>query len=174
MKNTKSTQKTAMSTLFIMLIVSGCYLPMTGTIIDAETKAPIEGAVVLVEWTKVKGIGFTYTESYKVAETTSDKDGKFHLPGCICVGTDEPDVTIYKKGYVAWNNKYIFPNYAKRAHFAWGSEYYEINSFPPAYSHDKHVTFVNSMIHLGLGQKKIISESLGWEESEAFKERTHR
>jgi hypothetical protein len=160
--------------LILLPMVSGCYLPMTGTIIDAETKAPIEGAVVLVEWTKTKGIGFTYTESYKVAETLSDKEGKFKLPGCVCIATEDPDITIYKKGYVAWNNQYIYPNYAKRTNVVWGANNYELVMFKPTESHDKHITFIHSLIHQGLGEKKVMPDSLSWEESEAFRERTHR
>ena len=87
-----------LSLLFAVALTStGCYLPVNGRVIDAETNQPIEGAVVLVEWTKTKGFGFTYTESYKVAETTSDKDGKFELPGCYSAFVNEPDLTVYKK-----------------------------------------------------------------------------
>jgi len=135
---------------------------MTGTIIDAETKAPIEGAVVLVEWTKVKGIGFTYTESYKVAETISDKDGKFHLPGCICVGTDEPDVTIYKKGYVAWNNKYTFPNYVKRNGVSWGDISILLNKYDEHMLHSDHIMFIRSRINtsINFGAKQMFFKKL--------------
>jgi hypothetical protein len=49
---------------------------MTGTVQDAETGAPIEGAVVFVEWTKTKGLpGLTSTKVYKIVEVETDKDG---------------------------------------------------------------------------------------------------
>ncbi len=56
----------------MLLVETGCYLPVSGQVVDAETNKPIEGAVVLVEWTKTKGYGLTYTESYKVAETLTE------------------------------------------------------------------------------------------------------
>jgi hypothetical protein len=154
--------------LILLSLVSGCYLPMTGTVIDAETKVPIEGAVVLVEWTKTKGMGFTYTEPYKVAETLSDREGKFKLPGCICIATEDPDITIYKKGYVAWNNQYIYPSYAKRTNFVWGTSSYEISRIPVGFSKELHIAFIHMVIHLGLGQKKLISEATREEEREAL------
>jgi hypothetical protein len=154
--------------LILLPMISGCYLPMTGTIIDAETKAPIEGAVVLVEWTKTKGVGFTYTESYKVAEILSDKEGKFKLPGCLCIATEDPDITIYKKGYVAWNNKFEFPNYNKRTNFMWGTSSYEISRISAGFSKERHIAFIHTVIHLGLGQKKLISEATREEEREAL------
>ncbi len=64
--------------IIMLFATSGCYLPTTGTVVDAESGAPIEGAVLLVEWTKtnVGGGADPYTTSYKVAEAVSDKDGK--------------------------------------------------------------------------------------------------
>ncbi len=133
--------------LSIMLLVTGCYVPISGMVVDAETNAPIEGAVVLVEWTKTKGVGFTYTESVKVAETLSDKDGKFGLPGCFSLFVNEPDVTVYKKGYIAWNNKYIFPTYEKRKDFQWriGSVFRLENFNEKIYSHKQHALFISQL-----------------------------
>jgi len=62
--------------LLLILTISGCYPEMTGTVQDAETGAPIEGAVVFVEWTKTKGLpGLTSTKVYKIVEVETDKDG---------------------------------------------------------------------------------------------------
>ncbi|MBI5748930.1 MAG: hypothetical protein HZA00_07370, partial [Nitrospinae bacterium] len=67
--------------LTILFLTTGCYAEITGTIVDAETGEPIEGAVVLVEWTKTKGLGLTYTQSYQVVEVITDKDGKATVSG---------------------------------------------------------------------------------------------
>jgi hypothetical protein len=144
--------------LLIVLTITGCYLPMSGRVIDAETQQPIEGAVVLVEWTKTHGLGEHWTESYKVAEVVSDKDGKVSLPGCYSPFVRPPDVTIYKKGYVAWNNYYIFPNYVHRTDFEWGSGYvFKMKKFLDTYSYLKHSSFVEGAAHLGLAddEKKV-------------------
>jgi len=57
--------KTRFLTLILLTLacLSGCYFPISGQVIDAETLQPIEGAVVLVEWTKVRGLGEHWTES---------------------------------------------------------------------------------------------------------------
>ena len=109
--------------IFLLFGTIGCYATITGTVVDPETGEPIEGAIVLVEWTKTKGFGLTYTESYKVIEAITDKEGKATVSGIFNPMVNPPDITIYKKGHVAWNNKFIFPNYKKRKDFKWQSEY---------------------------------------------------
>jgi hypothetical protein len=104
----------------MLVLLTGCYKPISGTVVDSDTNAPIEGAVVMVEWTKTHGIGDHWTESYKVADTVTDKEGKFTLPGCYRPFVNEPDVTIYKKGYVAWSSRWIFPDRRNRTDFKWG------------------------------------------------------
>ena len=74
---------------------------------------------MLVEWTKTHGLGEHWTESAKVVETLSDKEGQVNIAGCYDPFVQPPDVTIYKKGYVAWNNYYIFPNSEHRTDFVW-------------------------------------------------------
>ncbi len=161
--------------LSIMLLVTGCYVPISGRVIDAETNAPIEGAVVLVEWTKTKGVGLTYTESVKVAETLSNKDGQFDLPGCFSPFVNEPDVTVYKKGYVAWSSRIIFPDYRKRTDFIWGNYVFRLEKFQ-ASTHDAHVDFIRSSINssLNIESKKIIYNAFERERDLALQERLKR
>lgn len=141
--------------ILVVLLMTGCYLPMSGRVIDAETNQPIEGAVALVEWTKTHGIGEHWTESYKVAEVVSDKDGKVSLPGCYSPFVRPPDVTIYKKGYVAWNNYYIFPNSVHRTDFEWGSGYvFKMEKFLSTYSHLDHMLFVDGSAHTSLASER--------------------
>ena len=146
--------------LITLLATSGCYLPMTGTVVDAESGAPIEGAVLLVEWTKtnVGGGADPYTISHKVAEAVSDRDGKVKMPGCFCPLANEPDVTVYKKGYVAWNNKFIFPDYKKRKDFRWGGDAFRMERFKDTYSYSDHESFVS----------RAINDTIGWENKRLF------
>lgn len=151
--------------IFLSLIVlssSGCYLPISGRVVDAETNAPIEGAVVLVEWTKTHGIGDHSTESYKVVEVVSDKEGKIKIEGCYSPTVNPPDVTIYKEGYVAWNSKYVFPNYAKKNDFTWKHGYtFKIENFKQGYSFIKHQSFIDVAASLSSeSSKKKIHKSL--------------
>ncbi|MCC7202475.1 MAG: carboxypeptidase regulatory-like domain-containing protein [Nitrospirae bacterium] len=156
----------------VFVITSGCYATITGKVLDAETGEPVEGAVVLVEWTKTKGFGLTYTESYKVIEAVTDKEGKVMISGTFNPLVNPPDLTVYKKGYVAWNNKFIFPKYEKRKDFKWEKNYIiKMDRFKPEYKYSEHVSFIHSAIHLGLGEKKLIVKAIESEENKAFEER---
>jgi len=157
-------------------LISGCYLPIKGRVIDAETQQPIEGALVLVEWTKKHGFGDAWTESFKVVEAVSDKDGKVEIEGCNSPFVERPDVTVYKKGYVAWNDEKIFPFYERRTDFRWGDYVFRLERFKTEYSHIDHTSFIDFSINVSLGSngKKNIVKEIRWEELEASKERTKR
>jgi len=129
--------------------IKGCaYLPITGTVVDAETGKPIEGAVVLVEWTIKKGIGDKHTESVKVAEVLTDKDGKFDLPGCYRPFVEKPDLAIYKKGFVTWSSRNIFPTWENRKDFQWASNNkYNVEKFRNTYSYIDHGGFTTAAIN---------------------------
>ena len=150
--------------LMIILLISGCNAEMTGTVVDAETGAPIEGAVVLVEWTVTKGVpGMTATEKYKVLEKVTDKEGKVSISEVLDPLANPPRITIYKKGYVAWNNKHIFPNWKKRTDFRWTKEItVKMETFKQNYSRADHVYFFHSVTHWG----ELINEAFRWEELE--------
>ena len=99
--------------IFVIMIVSGCshYPDITGKVVDNATGKPIEGAVVVAQWTKSRGIpGMQYHELHKITETLTDKEGKFSLSGAIGVQIGPPEMIIYKKGYVPWRNDTIFPS----------------------------------------------------------------
>ena len=147
----------------LLFITTGCYAEITGTVVDAETGEPIEGAVVLVEWTVTKGIGLTYHESYKVIEAVTDKEGKVTISGVLNPFVNYPHVTVYKKGYVAWNNEFIFPNYKHREDFKYKNGItIRLELFKNEYSISDHVFFLHSVTHWG----KLIKEACRWEELE--------
>lgn len=130
------------------LCSTGCYASMTGKVVDAETGKPIEGAILLVEWLKGHGIGLTYQTSAKAVEVFSDKDGIVKIPGYFNPFVEGPFITIYKPGYVAWNNHWIFPGYKKREDFNWKDNYvFCLERFKEGYSYVKHHGFISSCIH---------------------------
>jgi hypothetical protein len=137
---------------------------ITGTVVDAETSTPIEGAVLLVEWTKTKGVpGMSATEVYKAIEAVTDKDGKFFISGLHDLFVNPPRVTIYKKNYVGWNIEYIFPNYRKRTDFKWEEGIViKLEPYKEEYSRTDHVFFLHGVTHWG----KLINEAYRWEELE--------
>ncbi len=79
-----------------------------GRVIDAETKAPIEGAVVVVMYYKqfIMGLAESGKESVmKVKETLTDSKGEFYFPsdtGLMPFFSTETfaDFIIYKPGYM--------------------------------------------------------------------------
>ncbi len=165
--------KSILLLLASLLISTGCYGygTLKGKVVDAETGEPIEGAVAMAEWTKTKGFGNTYTVSAKVSEAVSDKEGNFELAGCYSPFVNKPDLTIYKKGYVAWNNRYIFPDWKKRDGFEWKSgQVFRMDKFKKEYSYEKHTSFIYDSINYGLpGTKKIIiEEAIRWEQIKSF------
>ncbi len=179
MRIKKLTILSAVILLVIAFIIfrPGSYPKMTGTVVDSVTGQPIEEAVVLVEWTKTHGIGEHWTESFKVEEAVTDKDGKFTVDGLDIRSVDPPDVTVYKKGYVAWNNKYIFPTHENRTDFRWNDGYViKLMKFQTLYSYDEHSSFIRNAIHsgMGLGNKNKFKDAIEWEETEALKERQQK
>lgn len=160
----------------VIFIISGCAeepKTITGTVIDAETGHPVEGAVVLLEWTRSEGLpGLATTRSDKVMVATTGKDGKFTAEDVITVLADAPDVTVYKKGYVTWSSRIIFPDWRNRKDFKWGkTDTFRIEQFRPEYSHDQHIAFISSAINSSLeSDKGLFKKAYQWEESNASKE----
>jgi len=160
--------------IMLLFLMAGCEGEITGIVVDAETGQPIEGAVILVEWTKAKGLpGMTYTESYKVVEVITNKEGKASIEGVLSPFVDAPHITVYKKGYVAWNHHYIFPKWEKRTDFKWSNNYvFKLDRFKPEYSYNKHLSFIrNSISSFSEGNKKqLMKNAYEWEVDKAIQE----
>lgn len=102
--------------LFCAVFVDGCANaplsadPISSQVVDEDTDAPIEGAVVVAHWELHGGsLGGDSLPcgSADVEETVTDKDGRFHIPGwgptrVGCGGEmriDNPILYIFKSGY---------------------------------------------------------------------------
>ncbi len=107
--------------LFLCLATSG-YLafaqgPYHGRVIDAETKDPIEGAVVLAIWRELTpGVAQHPKATYHdVRETFTDRGGNFTIPGILGIPSeatakiDEPLFTIFKPGHEAYGGGNLKP-----------------------------------------------------------------
>jgi hypothetical protein len=88
-----------------------------GKVIDAETKEPIEGAVVVAIYEKhtlISGPGGGYSSVIKVKETLTDKKGEFHFPPYTTLIQpnsieDTVEFIIYKPGYGSYPGREIYP-----------------------------------------------------------------
>lgn len=88
-----------------------------GKVIDAETKGPIEGAVVVVIYKKhslISGPGGGYTSVVEVKETLTDKNGEFYFPPYTTTIQpnsieDDAELIIYKPGYGSYPGLQISP-----------------------------------------------------------------
>lgn len=86
-----------------------------GKVIDAETKVPIGGAVVVVIYEKhVYGPAGGYPSVIKVKETLTDKNGEFFFPSYSTIihpvsREDDTCFIIYKPGYGNYPDKTISP-----------------------------------------------------------------
>jgi hypothetical protein len=90
-----------------------------GKVIDADTKEPIEGAVVVASWIEEKAApAGPYTRLKDVIETLTDKEGKWSITGpegamnkmiprlLSLIGmyvTKEPTFIVFKPGYCPWS-----------------------------------------------------------------------
>lgn len=83
--------------------------PIEAWVVDADTGAPIEGAVVTANWQLVAfgfDTGGRKQGQLEVMETVTDKNGRFHFPGFTKVnlsgnalGEEDPQILIFKPGY---------------------------------------------------------------------------
>ncbi len=137
----------------VALVLVGANSPRTirGQVLDAQTRQPIAGAVVLGVWTRVAGLpGLHHSELVGVREVETDAEGRFALERPLSLPLDEESVTIYKFGYVAWNNLYIFPNSEVRTDQRVPPEIL-LERFPAGQSHRKHLSFISGATRTAMG-----------------------
>ena len=97
--------------LLLLCSTSGCATTAkTFRVLDAETRKPIEGAVALAEWIDVEGVpGLSYTNTAKIVEAVTDKNGFFQIPAIIgTLAIQDPHIKVYKPGYVGWDSRWIY------------------------------------------------------------------
>ncbi len=127
----------------VLLLSGGCTRTIRGQVLDAQTGKPIAGAVVLGVWTKVAGLpGLNYHKLVGVREVETDAEGRFLLEAAMRFpGEDDESVTVYKFGYVAWNNLFIFPTSERRKDMSI-PPVIGLEPFPAGRSHRGHFYFI--------------------------------
>lgn len=106
--------------VFLLLLLSGVGMakagwlvytggPYRGQVLDAETRQPLEGAVVLFQWDRhvYGGPGGPVTFFLEAKEVLTDKEGRFHVPWFIGTSLNplsvvlEPTWFVYYPGYTS-------------------------------------------------------------------------
>jgi len=124
--------------LLFALAGTGCAGTLKGQVVDAQTGTPIAGAVILGVWMKYVGPpGLEHSQLVGLKETETDAEGRFVLETL----SGEESITVYKFGYVAWNNLFTFPTSARRQGTSVPSKI-SLEKFPPGESHRRHMDFV--------------------------------
>lgn len=101
------------SVVLLLIALGGCSVrgsyvsgPYRGRVVDAETKEPLVGAVVLMSWYRMApGLGHASSSFVDAEETLTDERGEFvvgknppiNLMPLTWLGT--PDLTIFQPGY---------------------------------------------------------------------------
>jgi hypothetical protein len=129
--------------LVLALAITGCATTLRGQVLDAQTGQPISGAVILGVWTKGGGVpGLAHTDLVGVREAETDGEGRFELEGVSGWLLDEKEITVYKFGFVAWSNQYIFPTFARREETGVPPQI-RLERFPPDGNHREHMRFIS-------------------------------
>lgn len=99
----------ALLNILSLSVFSGCAVatridgPYRGRIIDADTREPIEGVVVLGVWYKeYAGAGGAIHKFYDARETVTNNNGEFSIPGMglmIISNVIPARFSIFKAGY---------------------------------------------------------------------------
>jgi hypothetical protein len=143
---------------------------ISGTVVDAETGEPIEGAVVVFGWDQTKGPpGLTSTVHYKTVETVTDSEGRFSVPRVLNPLVNEPYFVIYKKGYYCWRTEWDPMTDARRKGFSLSSNLtYKMDRHVPGkylYKHSK------ALCGTGItGNTPLFEGAISWEHKLVTKE----
>jgi hypothetical protein len=143
--------------VLLVLNAAGCARTIRGEVLDAVTKQPIQGAVVLGVWTEGAGPpGLHYHKLIGVREAETDEGGRFVLER-LSFPTDEYDeaITVYRFGYIAWSNLFIFPTMERRKGSRVPAQIL-LERFPSGESHRRHVFFIDDATMAGMyGRERI-------------------
>lgn len=130
------------------------YPPINGKVVDASGK-PLEGALVVAQWTKKHGFGLTYHDLNLITETLTDKEGVFSItktPNDPFV--EPPEMIVYKEGYIPWRNDSIFPSSDLTRDNEWNNNVtYKLDVFTEKHTFEQLYRFLDFGI-IGSGGSK--------------------
>jgi len=105
----KTTRLLLLFSSLILLFNAGCTYAMrydgtySGKVVDADTREPLEGVVVLGTWhTVIPTVAGGVSHYYDARETMTDKNGEFSIPGMglrIMSNLEPMHFMVFKAGY---------------------------------------------------------------------------
>jgi len=128
----------------------------TVIVVDADTGAPIEGAVAIAIWRKHSATERAWWEGgtmvvVRVEEAVSDEQGRIYIDGFWDWRFSKgryPRLTIYKPEYICWDQKNIhIPGHKdeQRTDFDKKHRIARLKKWPDNFSFIRHRRFVNSV-----------------------------
>jgi hypothetical protein len=125
------------------LLAAGCAGTIRARVLDARTGQPIPGAVVVGVWTEVDSfLGLSSTRLVGVREAETDAEGRMELPRLRFGWPEDEAITIYKPGYIAWSNLFVFPSSERRPSQRVPAEVL-LERFPSGASRQHHIDFIS-------------------------------
>ena len=83
-------------------------------------------------------------------EAETDAQGRFELERAQGLNAEgDESIAIYKFGYVAWNNEFIFPTWKRRQRSGVPAKV-RLDPFPLGEDHREHVRFIHSGVRAGM------------------------
>lgn len=158
--------------LFITLDLYRFRCAVTFRVVDAQTRQPIEGAVVVAWWNRTHGLpGLSYRRTSRVIEMETGKDGIFEIPWVI--GREArviPNIKVYKPGYVGWHNFSTYtgilfnditrPHVVKRTDFKYKSQDITLEHWRDGYTHYSHMSFLDDGVPTDIDYNRIYEEKV--------------
>jgi hypothetical protein len=147
--------------VFMLLFQVPCFLTgcatlkPTATVIDDETGKPIEGAVALAIWRENSTEAAAWFEGGKdipvrIEEVLTDKEGNIFIKGFWnwhLIEREYPRLTIYKFGYVCWDQKAVFglDGWGTRQDFNKENRKVKLVKWPVGISSEEHFKFIRDV-----------------------------
>lgn len=119
--------KVALGLAVLSPALTGCHPSYSATsittrVVDADSKEPLEGTIVVADWRLQSGAEGGSPGQLMLLETTTDHSGTFHFPAWGpkkavrgWLGNSDPDILLFKDGYqfkVAKNPSHNTAGYA--------------------------------------------------------------
>ncbi len=175
----------AIASLFVCFLTPNlCFAKdePTATIIDNETGKPIEGAVAIAIWRKTSTKDRAWFEGgteipSRIEEAVSDKNGNIFIKkfwNWHLLETHYPRLTVYKFGYVCWDQIFIMGQKEDRKDFNKESRIVRMVKWSKGFSLYLHDSFIQSCTR---GEYNLVPTLLfynAFEEERAFELKEYR